>query len=241
MRTGSSHSRMEYFRSPKICTSATPGTPLERISDVNVQVVAHEQRGIFVLVGNDRRAKDEVLRTLGRRYADGLHRGGQTSLRRVDSVLDVDRSQVWIAVQIECGRDAARSIVAAGGGHILHPLRAVDLLLQRNGDRAFHSLGAGPDVSAGNAYLRRRQVGKLRDRQRGNDRSARQNNQQRADRGEHRTTYKKFNEHRRSDCGLSAKHCAISQAFGQSTISSQRSRICREDTGNGRLLAANCF
>src|SRR5208283_629087 len=169
---------------------------LERIPDVNVQVVAHEQGGIFVVIRRDRSAKDEVLRALRRSYADRLHRRRQTPLSGIDSVLDVDCCQVRIAVQIKSRSDVARAIVAAGGGHVFHSLRAIDLLLQRDGHGAFHGLRAGPDVSTGYAYLRRRQVGKLRDRQGGNDGSAPQNYQQSTNRGEHRTTYKEFNEHR---------------------------------------------
>ena len=68
-------------------------------------------------------------------------------------------------------------------------------MLQRNGNRAFHSLRAGANVEAVYGNLRRRQVGKLRNWQRGNDHGAPENNHQGANRGEYRTMNEKVNEH----------------------------------------------
>ncbi len=122
-------------------------------------------------------------------------------MRRVDAVLNVNGGQVGIAGEVEGDGDAAGSIVAAGGGDVLHALGAVDLLLQRNGDRAFYRLCAGTGVETGDADLRGSQIWKLRDGQRGNYGSTRQNYQQGAHRGEHRASNKKLNEHR-SGVGL---------------------------------------
>src|SRR5271166_331360 len=59
------------------------------------------------------------------------------------------------------------------------PICSVDLLLQGNGHRTLHRLSAGAGVEAGDANLRRRQIRKLRDRQRGNYSRTCKNNQQR--------------------------------------------------------------
>ena len=100
------------------------------------------ERGIFVVVGSDGRAKHEVLRGLLRRDAHRFHRARQPSLRRVDPILNVDRRQIRIARQIKGHQNLARPVIAAGRSDVLHPLGAIDLLLQGNGDRAFHRLRA---------------------------------------------------------------------------------------------------
>ncbi len=55
MRTGSSHRRMEYLRSPKMMTSATPGTRFRAVANVNIEVVAHKERGVDCRRANRRR------------------------------------------------------------------------------------------------------------------------------------------------------------------------------------------
>ena len=150
----------------------------------------------LLLSADDGRAKDEVLRALRGRDADGFHRGRQPSLRRVHAVLMSTVARSGIAGQIKGGGDAARSVIAAGGGDVLHSLRAIDLLLQGNGDGALHRLRAGADVER----WRRPPVAA---RGWGTARSAasespprRQNNQQSANRGEYRTLNEEVNEHR---------------------------------------------
>ena len=177
---------------------------LQRVPHVHVEIVAHEQRGVAIVVGDNGGTKDKILRSLCRRDADGFDRRGQTSLRRVDAVLNVDGGQIGIAIQIEGGDDAAGSVIAARGSDVLHSLGAVDLLLERNGDRAFHGLGACSDIDAGDAHLRRRQIWELCDGQRGNNCRACQNDQQRADGCEYRTSNEEVNEHEKFRCGFPA-------------------------------------
>src|SRR6202041_3406282 len=74
---------------------------LQRIPDVNIEVVAHEQRGVFVVVGDNGGAKNEILRTLRGRDANRFHGGGQPSLCCVDTVFDVARGQVRIPVYVK--------------------------------------------------------------------------------------------------------------------------------------------
>ena len=71
--------------------------PFERIPDINIEIVAHEQRGISVVVGNNGSAEDEVLRGLLRGNAHGFDRTGQPSLSRVHTILDVDGGEIGIA------------------------------------------------------------------------------------------------------------------------------------------------
>ena len=113
----------------------------------------------------------------------------------VDSVLNVHRGQVGIAGQIEGGDDGTHTVVTAGGGDVLHPLGAIDLLFQGSGDCSLDGLCAGPHIGAGDRYLRWRQAGKLRDRQAGNHHGTGQNDQQSADCSKNRPSYKEINKH----------------------------------------------
>ena len=115
-------------------------------------------------------AEHEILGGFCGRDSNRLDRGGQAALRGVDAVLNVDCGEIGITIQIEGDNDIARAIVAAGRGHVLHALSAINLLLERNCDGAFDRLRAGPNVGAGYANLRRGKVRKLRDWQRRNDR-----------------------------------------------------------------------
>src|SRR5208282_3595615 len=66
------------------------GYTLKVVADIDVQVIAHEERGVACVRGEDARAENEILRSLGDRNSDLLHRVGETSLRGVDTVLDVN-------------------------------------------------------------------------------------------------------------------------------------------------------
>ena len=76
----------------------------------------------------------------------------------------------------------------------MHPLDAVNLLLQRNRHRRLHHLRVGADVVACHRYLGRRQRRIERDRQRRNRHRASQNDQQRADSGKNRPSNKKVDQ-----------------------------------------------
>ena len=174
------------------------GHSLQRVFHVHVQVVAHEQRIVAVVRRVNAGAENEVARRLGDRDAGGFDRVRETSLGGVHPVLNVHGGQIGIAIEFEGRDNVAGTIVAAVGGHVLHSLRAVDLLLQRNGDRRLHCLCAGANVPAAHGDLRRREVGELRDRQGGNYDGARENDQQCADGCEYRAAYEEVNEHGKS-------------------------------------------
>ena len=192
------HGILALAEDDDVCNS---GHPLQRVLYIDVEVVAHEERRVAFFGRKHSRAQDEIVGGLGDGDAGGFDRVGQPSLGGVHAVLNVDRGQVGIAIQVKSRRDRARSVAAAGRSDVLHSLRAVDLLLQRHRHRGFHGLSAGSDVEAAHGNLRRRQRGKLRDRQRGNYRRARQNNQQRADGGKDGTSYEEVNEHLGADLG----------------------------------------
>ena len=167
------------------------GHALERVADIDVEIVTDEERGVAVVGREDGAAEDEVLRGLGDGDADLLDGGGEPSGGGVDAVFDIDGGEVGIAVEIEGRRDGADAVVGAGGGDVLHPLGAVDLLFEGRGDGGFDGLGTGSGIDGRDANLRRRKIGELCDGERGNAHRARQNNQQRANGREHRTMNKK--------------------------------------------------
>ena len=78
-----------------------------------------------------------------------------------------------------------RGVASGSNGNHSGPLPSVGMYLD--------GLRTGADVGARHANLRRSQAGELRDGKRRNNGRARQNNQQRAHRREHRTLDEKIN------------------------------------------------
>ena len=64
---------MEYLRSPKMMYVRHTRNALQRVAYVHVEIVAHEERRVFVVVGDDCGAEDEVLRCLLGRDANRLY------------------------------------------------------------------------------------------------------------------------------------------------------------------------
>ena len=114
-----------------------------------------------------------------------------------DAVLDVDRGDVEVAREIEGDRDRRRPVVAARRRHVLHALDAVDRLLERVGDRGLDRLGVRAVVERRHQDARRRQLGKLRDRQRRNRDGAGKDDHQRADARQNRTADEDVGNHDR--------------------------------------------
>ena len=144
------------------------GDALEAVAHVDVEVIAHEERGVALIGRKYGGAEDEVLRSFGDRDSDLLDRVGEAALGSVDAVLYVDGGEVGVASDIEGGGDAADAVVGAGRGDVLHALGAVDLLLEGSGDSGFNGLGAGSGVGGGDGDLGRSEIGKLRDGERRN-------------------------------------------------------------------------
>jgi hypothetical protein len=75
------------------------GNALQRVADIDVEVIAHEERGVAAVGREDGAAEDEILRGLGDGDSDLLDGGGEASGSGVDAVLDVNRGEVGIAVE----------------------------------------------------------------------------------------------------------------------------------------------
>ena len=75
--------------------------------------------------------EDEVGICLGDGYAGVLDFLRQAALRGRHAVLHVDRGDVQVVAGAEGYIDVAGTVVRTGRGDVVHPLDAVDLLLQR--------------------------------------------------------------------------------------------------------------
>ena len=177
------------------------GYALQTVADVDIEVIAHEERGVATVGREDGSAEDEILRALGDGDSDLLHRAGEPSGSSVDAVLDINSGEVGIAVEVERGGDRADPVVVAGGGDVLHAFGAVDLLLQGRGNGGLDGLGAGSGIDSSDTDLRRREVRKLCDGKCRDTDGASENNEQGADGGEYRTMNKKV-DHK---CSLSRR------------------------------------
>ena len=79
--------------------------------------------------------KHKVRIRLGDGDAGVLDLLRQTALRRGDAVLHVDGGDIQVVAGLEGHIDVAGAVIRTGGGDVVHSLDAVDLLLQRDGDR----------------------------------------------------------------------------------------------------------
>src|SRR5207248_983251 len=83
--------------------------------------------------------------------------------------------------QLEGDVQGVRAVVARLRRHVQHVLDAVDLLLDRRGDRVGDHLGVGPGVDGGHADGRGRDLRVLGDRQQAGGDTAEQNDDDRND------------------------------------------------------------
>ena len=176
---------------------ADAGDAAEFVLHKAIDVVADERDVVLAMLGVGAGGKHEVGRDFVDGDADLVHLGGQAARHLGNAVLNIHRREIEIARQIEGDRDGGGTVAAARRAHVLHPLDAVDRLLERRRDRGLDGLRAGPVVERQHLHLWRRQIGKLRDRQRRNRKSACQHDDQRADRGQDRPLDERLSEHAR--------------------------------------------
>ena len=157
------------------------GNTLEAVANVNIKIIAHEERRVASIRREDGAAKDKILRTLLNGNSDLLDCIGEASLGGIDAVLNIYRGKVGVAGEIEGGGNRTHAIVGRGGSYVLHPFSAVDLLLEGCGDSRFDCLRAGSSIETAHGDLRRSEIGELGDWERGDNGGARKNDEQRAD------------------------------------------------------------
>ena len=184
---------------------ADAGHALELVDDEAIDVVADEERIVLAVLGICSGGEHEVRRHLRDRDADLLDLVRQPPFGLRDAVLDVDGGDVEISRDLERDGDRARAVVAARRGHVLHALDAVDRLLERNRHPGLDRLRVRAVVERNHLHLRRRQLGELRDWQRGNGDRAGKNQHERANAREDRTADEGIDEHGISDRPVSAR------------------------------------
>src|SRR5580700_425808 len=173
---------------------ADPRDSLQGIFDVEVHVVGNVLVRKAVIGRVESGGKNEVGICLGDGHACVLDFLRQAALCRRYPVLHVDRGNVQVISGAERHIDVAGAVVRTGGGDVVHPLDAVNLLLQGNRNGGFDHLRVRTDVVAGDGDLRWRQIRVQRDRQTGDGNRPRQNNQQGAYRRKNWPLYEKINQ-----------------------------------------------
>src|SRR5664280_639339 len=135
---------------------------LERVAYIEVEIIADEEVVVLTFIGVEAGGKNEGAGVLGNGDAGGLHFRRQATEGAGGAVLDVDGSDVEIAIEVEGRGDAAGAIVAAGGAEVAHAFRAVDGLLKKSGNAALDGERVGAVVERADRDLRRRELRELR-------------------------------------------------------------------------------
>ena len=163
---------------------ADPLDPLDRLDDVDRRVVGQKQR----VVGPLRRMDGDVHQGVGGALL-GRQAGRQHLLRQLGvglggAVLDLDRGDVGVGLEVEGDIEGVLAVFGRGRAHVQHLFDAVDLLLDRQGDAVLDDLGVGPRISAADPHRRQGDLRKLGDRQGQAGDDAGQQQEQRDDDGE---------------------------------------------------------
>jgi len=173
---------------------AHAGHALERILDVDIEIVGDELGRVAAIFGIEASSENKVEVGLGDGDAGGVDRGGQAPGDAGHAVLHVHGGDVEIVAGLEGGGDGADAAVGAGRIDVAHPLDAIDGLFKRNGDGLLDGVGVGAHIDRGDDDLRRSERGIHGDGKVGNAHRSRQNDEQRANRGEDRPTDKKIDK-----------------------------------------------
>src|SRR5205807_2969798 len=109
--------------------------PLQRVLDIDVEIIGNVLVREAVIRGEEAGGKNKVGICLGDGYAGVFDFLRQPSLRTGHAVLHIDGCDVQVVSSAESYIDAACAVVRAGRGNVVHALNAIDLLLNRSGDR----------------------------------------------------------------------------------------------------------
>ena len=154
----------------------------ECILKVEQRIVA-QKCGVEATV---RRGQRNHLQEVGRLFTDGdaiaNHVCRQLALRDSDAVLHVHRAEILIAADFEGHGQRIGAVIGTLRIHVNHVLRAVDLLLDRRGNRLRDDGGIGPRQGRHHLHLRRHDLRILGDRQIERGNRTGQRNDQRDDR-----------------------------------------------------------
>jgi hypothetical protein len=170
---------------------------LQRIEHVDVGVVGDVVRAVAVVFRVDRDQHHDRRRLL--LDVDALLDDGRRQLRHreVDAVLHLHLRDVGVGVEREVDGHRQLTRRRADRRHVEHVVDAVDLLLDRRGDRIRERLRVGARVGRGDRHLHRRDRRVLRHRQQHHRDGARERDDDRDDCGEDRPLDEEPGEHGR--------------------------------------------
>ena len=138
---------------------------LELVENVNIGVIFHE----CAIVSTVRRVQRDHVRHVIRRFfcrdAGRLNIGRQRRIRNRDVVLHFDRVHIAVGADFKRHSQTVSTGVVGVRGHVIHALRAVDLLLDDLRDGFVDDLRVRAGVSCRHADRRRRNLRILRNRQ----------------------------------------------------------------------------
>ena len=144
---------------------ADAGQARELVDQVDRRVIAHVQAVILPV----RRVERHDLQDRGVLFLDrdalGLNGLRQRRQRALNAVLHQHLVGVRIGADIESDRQGIGTVRGAGRLHVKHLVDAIDLGLDRQGDRIDHRLRARPGIAGGDLHGRRHDVRIFGDRQ----------------------------------------------------------------------------
>jgi hypothetical protein len=168
---------------------------LQRVQDIDVGVVGDVVGAVALVLRIDRHQHHDRRRLLLHVHALLHYSGRQLRHRQVDAVLHLHLRDVGIGVEREVDGHRQLSRGRADRRHVKHVVDAVDLLLDRRGDRARERQRIGARIGGGHRHLHRRDRRILRDRQLRHRHQAGEADDQRDDRREDRALDEELGEH----------------------------------------------
>ena len=165
---------------------------LDLVHQVDICVVLEERAVIAAILRIERQHIGHVVRRLARRDADLLDFGRQGRRRGRGVVLHFDGVHVAVRARLEHDLQAVAARVIGVRGHIVHALRAVDLLLDDLRDRIIDDGRRSARVRRRDGNGRRRNLRVLRDWQLRRGNRADDDDDQRDDDRENRAMNEEF-------------------------------------------------
>ena len=141
------------FAQAEILDVRHPRDPGQRIGDVNVGVVLHKARIVGSIGGYQADRQQHVGRMLLDGEPDLVHLGRKFGQGLVAAGQELHLADILIKTHIEGHRDGRIPVVGAGGGHVDHARRPVDLFFKGGGHRTSDHIGPGTDVLGGHLHL----------------------------------------------------------------------------------------
>ena len=142
-----------------------PGNALNLIDKIDTGVIFEKFTAVYAVRRIERADKRHIIRCLLRRNAIGLHLVRQTGLGDRHVILHLNRVHVAVRPQLELNGQRIAPAVVRIRRHVIHALRAVDLLLDDLCYRFIDDAGIRSDIIRRDIYRRRGDLRILRNRQ----------------------------------------------------------------------------